>query len=247
MATTVLVVEDDPNIADLLRFHLARESYAVHAAADGDTALALAEQLQPDLVLLDVMLPNRSGLDVCQALRRRPGPQPAILMISARVDEVDAVMGITVGADDYVRKPFGVSELVARVRTLLAARAARAQAPAAAPATGSPDAEDAISAGPLRLELAGRRVELGGARLDLTPTEFDLLYVLARRPGRVVTRKQLREEVLGYQHEGYERAIDSHVARLRRKLDDAGAPRALVQTVFGVGYRYVLPEAAVAG
>ncbi len=237
MAHTVLVVEDDPRIADLLRFHLTRESYAVHHAADGDTALRLALELEPDLVLLDVMLPSRSGLDVCQAIRRQEGPQPSILMISARIDEVDAVMGLTVGADDYVRKPFGVAELVARVRALLARRSRSPQAPGGAqtPATS-------VDRGPVRFDTERRRVHLDDERLDVTPTEYDLLYFLALRPGRVLSRQQLLEEILGYTHSGYERTIDSHVARLRKKLDDAGGHKDIVQTVFGVGYRFVVPE-----
>ncbi len=237
MAHTVLVVEDDPLIADLLRFHLKRESYEVHQALDGDTALELVGQLQPDLVLLDVMLPNRSGLDVCQAIRRQDGPQPAILMISARIDEVDAVMGLTVGADDYVRKPFGVSELVARVRALLARRVR-----AATSATGAAEPTPSLDRGPLRFDTERRRAYLDGERVDVTPTEYDLLYFLALRPGRVLTRQQLLEEVLGYSHTGYERTIDSHVARLRKKLDDLGGHKDLLQTVFGVGYRFVLPD-----
>ena len=239
MAHTVLVVEDDPRISDLLRFHLTREAYSVHHAYDGDTALVLAEELEPDLVLLDVMLPNRSGLDVCQAIRRREGPQPSILMISARIDEVDAVMGLTVGADDYVRKPFGVSELVARVRALLARRT---RGPGAVTSLGTPTGS--VERGPVRFDTERRRVTLDEARLDVTPTEYDLLYFLALRPGRVLTRQQLLEEVLGYTHSGYERTIDSHVARLRKKLDDPGGHKDLVQTVFGVGYRFVLPPQA---
>lgn len=241
MAHTVLVVEDDLRIAELLRFHLTRESYDVHHAADGDEALRKVDEVHPDLVLLDVMLPQRSGLDVCQAIRRREGVQPSILMISARVDEVDAVMGLTVGADDYVRKPFGVSEVVARVRALLARRLRVTGAASATP--GQPLLT--IERGPLRFDTERRRVHLDDQRLDVTPTEYDLLYFLALRPGRVLSRQQLLEEVLGYTHSGYERTIDSHVARLRKKLADEGGHKDLVQTVFGVGYRFVLPEAEV--
>jgi two-component system, OmpR family, response regulator len=227
---TILVVEDDLNIAKLLGFRLERESYAVHHAADGDTALRMALELKPDLLILDVMLPHRSGLDVCQAIRSADGPQPCILMVSARTDEVDAVMGLAAGADDYVRKPFGVSELIARVRALLTRRERNPAPPVAG----------LLQRGPLTFDPRRRRVELEGDRLDLTPTEFDLLHFLALHPGRVLSRQQLLEEVLGYSHEGYERTVDSHVARLRRKLEEAGGPRDLVQTVFGVGYRLAL-------
>ncbi len=238
MSPSVLVVEDDLRIAELLRYHLVREAWAVHHAADGDAALRMVRELRPDLVLLDVMLPDGAGLDVCQAIRADEGPQPGVLMISARGDEVDAVMGLTAGADDYVRKPFGVSELVARVRALLARRErTMAQSIAHGPS-------DALERGPLRFDVLRRRAFVDGRRVDLTPTEFGILHLLALRPGRVLSRQQLLEEVLGTTHSGYERTIDSHVARLRKKLEENGGPSDLVQTVFGAGYRLVVPAPA---
>ena len=261
MSYTILIVEDDQRIASVVRFHLERESFACHHAADGDAGLALYHELHPDLVILDVMLPGRSGFDVCQAIRASGGSQPAILMLTARVEEVDAVMGLTVGADDYVRKPFGVKELVARCRSLLQRRDARLQAesaaavPAVTPAAtgGGGFAPPPIPAGiedesvvtpaplmrpPLRIDPGRREVHVHDDLIELTPTEFDLLYFMARRPGRVFTREELLDHVWGYDHAGYARTIDSHIARVRRKVAEADGPRDVIQTVFRVGYRY---------
>lgn len=254
MASTVLIVEDDQRIASVVKFHLERESLTCHHAADGDKGLELYEELRPDLVILDVMLPGRSGFDVCQAIRSGGGVQPAILMLTARVEEVDAVMGLTVGADDYVRKPFGVKELVARVRSLLQRREARIGAESAAqdrPASASVDSvalaggeEETVATPepllrpPLRIDPGRREVQVKGELIELTPTEFDLIYFMARRPGRVFTREELLDHVWGYDHAGYARTIDSHIARVRRKVAEAGGPRDIIQTVFRVGYRY---------
>ena len=250
MAYNILIVEDDQRIASVVRFHLERESYTCHHAADGDTGLRLAKELKPDLVVLDVMLPGKSGFDVCQAIRNDASlPQPAILMLTARVEEVDAVMGLTFGADDYVRKPFGVKELVARVRSLLQRRQIRMEAPAAAPAAAPAPAaasseDDAVVTPepllrpPLRIDPGRREVQVHSELIELTPTEFDLLYFMARRPGRVFTREELLDHVWGYDHAGYARTIDSHIARVRRKVAEAGGPKDVIQTVFRVGYRY---------
>ena len=251
MAYNILIVEDDQRIASVVRFHLERESYTCHHAADGDTGLRLAKELQPDLLVLDVMLPGKSGFDVCQAIRNDASlAQPAILMLTARVEEVDAVMGLTLGAYDYVRKPFGVKELVARVRSLLQRREARMDAPVAAPvaapagAAASGDEDDAVVTPepllrpPLRIDPGRREVQVHGGLIELTPTEFDLLYFMARRPGRVFTREELLDHVWGYDHAGYARTIDSHIARVRRKVAEADGPKDVIQTVFRVGYRY---------
>ena len=253
MAAVVLIVEDDQRIASVVRFHLERESMEVHHAADGDRGVELYGEVQPDLVVLDVMLPGRSGFDVCQAIRSGGGKQPAILMLTARVEEVDAVMGLTVGADDYVRKPFGVKELVARVRSLLARRQAwtaselgesvdASATGEALPAVDGAGDEIATPAALLRPPLAinpGRReVHVHEELIELTPTEFDLIYFMARRPGRVFKREELLDHVWGYDHAGYARTIDSHIARVRRKVAEAGGPRDIIQTVFRVGYRY---------
>lgn len=244
MAYNILIVEDDQRIASVVRFHLERESYTCHAATDGDTGLKLALELEPDLVVLDVMLPGKSGFDVCQAIRSADIAQPAILMLTARVEEVDAVMGLTFGADDYVRKPFGVKELVARVRSLLQRREVKSAAPAAAPPPEETDGDDAVVTPepllrpPLRIDPGRREVTVHGDAIELTPTEFDLLYFMARRPGRVFTREELLDHVWGYDHAGYARTIDSHIARVRRKVAEADGPKDVIQTVFRVGYRY---------
>ncbi len=244
MAYSILVAEDDPGIARILQHHVARESWTCHVATDGEEALEAIDELDPDLVLLDVMLPRLSGLDVCQAIRRRPGTQPAVLMLSARTDEVDAVLGLAAGADDYVRKPFGVRELIARCRTLLTSRAKQGNPKVTLqPELTGPIEPMALRRGPLVIDTLGRRVHLDGQRIDLTPTEFGLLHMLARKPGQVVTRSTLLERVGGYTSDAYARTIDSHVARLRRKLQEAGGSRELIQTVFGVGYRLVLEAA----
>ncbi len=247
MSYTILIVEDDQRIASVVKFHLERESWVIRHAADGDTGLKLYHEVKPDLVILDVMLPGRSGFDVCTAIRGTPGEQPAILMLTARVEEVDAVMGLTVGADDYVRKPFGVKELVARCRSLLQRREARrTAAAAAAPAAASPSASDESSVvtnppivrPPLKIDPGRREVWVRDDLVEMTPTEFDLLYFMARRPGRVFTREELLDHVWGYDHAGYARTIDSHIARVRRKVAEAGGPRDVIQTVFRVGYRF---------
>jgi len=251
VAYSILIIEDDQRIASVVRFHLERESFSCHHASDGDKGLELFEEVRPDLVILDVMLPGRSGFDVCQTIRSGGDPQPAILMLTARVEEVDAVMGLTVGADDYVRKPFGVKELVARCRSLLQRREARLKAEsvaAAAPAGALESAMDEpeesvvtpapILRPPLRIDPGRREVTVHGIAIELTPTEFDLLYFMARRPGRVFTREELLDHVWGYDHAGYARTIDSHIARVRRKVAESDGPRDIIQTVFRVGYRY---------
>ena len=252
MSAVVLIVEDDQRIASVVQFHLERESMEIHHAADGDKGVELYNELQPDLVILDVMLPGRSGFDVCQAIRADGGKQPAILMLTARVEEVDAVMGLTVGADDYVRKPFGVKELVARVRSLLQRRQAWTSAELESTESGSvaveaPDGDSAddelatpaaIVRPPLKIDPGRREVLVHEELIELTPTEFDLIYFMARRPGRVFNREELLDHVWGYDHAGYARTIDSHIARVRRKVAEAGGPRDIIQTVFRVGYRY---------
>jgi DNA-binding response OmpR family regulator len=247
---TILVVEDDARIASVLKFHLERESFVCHQAADGEAGLKLARELQPDMLILDVMLPGRSGFDVCQSVRASAVVQPAILMLTARVEEVDAVMGLTVGADDYVRKPFGVKELVARVRSLLQRRQARLDAeavpmpaPPAPPKAPEPDdgvvqTPQPIIRPPIRIDPGRREVSVHSHVIELTPTEFDLLYFMAKRPGRVFSREELLDHVWGYEHAGYARTIDSHIARVRKKVFEAGGPREIIQTVFRVGYRY---------
>jgi two-component system response regulator ResD len=229
---SVLIVEDDGAIAALVRDHLVRAGHDVTLASDGDEALTQAEASRPDLVVLDVMLPGRSGLEVCSALRRRPPPQPVVLMLTARQSEDDAVAGFEAGADDYVRKPFGVMELVRRVEALLVLGRRRASAPR-------------LTIGALAIDLDARAVTVRGKPVHLTPKELDLLAHLAQRPGTLIDRETLLGEVWGYRHAGYARTVDSHVTRVRKKLAAAGLAGELITTVHGSGYRFDAgPEAA---
>jgi DNA-binding response OmpR family regulator len=218
---TVVVVEDEPAIADAVAARLRSEGLVVEVAGDGPSGVALVERVRPDLVVLDVLLPGFDGLEVCRRIQRhRPVP---VLMLTARDSELDLVVGLEVGADDYLTKPFSPRELVARVRALLR-RAARAAE--AASAGTEPE-----RLGEIELDRAARRVRRAGQTVHLTPTEFDLLAYLATRPGTVLTRAQLLSEVWGYRDGSGLRTVDSHVRALRRKLGDE-----LVRTVHGVGY-----------
>lgn len=222
--TTILVVDDEPQIARLIRDHLEHAGFSVSTAPDGPTALRLATSARPDLVVLDLGLPGLDGLDVTRALRR-DNPVP-IIMLTARGDESDKLVGLELGADDYITKPFSPKELVARVRAVLR----RTEAAVAG--------ADVIRAGSgVELDVARMETRVEGRRVDLTATEFQLLAAMARQPGRVFTRAQLLDAVHGVAFESYERAIDAHVKNIRRKLEpDPRAPRYL-QTVYGVGYR----------
>jgi DNA-binding response OmpR family regulator len=227
---TVVVVEDEAAIADAVAARLRSEGLVVEVAGDGPSAVALVERVRPDLVVLDVLLPGFDGLEVCRRIQRdRPVP---VLMLTARDSELDMVVGLEVGADDYLTKPFSPRELVARVRALLR-RAARAEEAAAA---GSGPEQ----VGKVELDRASRRVRREGEIVHLTPTEFDLLACLAAHPGTVLTRTQLLAEVWGYRDGSGIRTVDSHVRALRRKLGET-----LVRTVHGVGYSIEdEPEAA---
>jgi DNA-binding response OmpR family regulator len=220
---TVLVVDDEPRIVELARDYLQHAGFRVISAADGRQALDLTRRERPDLVVLDLGLPGLDGLDVTKALRAE-GSIP-IVMVTARDDELDKLLGLELGADDYLTKPFSPRELVARVKAVLR----RVDRPV--------DASDVIRVGGLTLDVPRMRTEVAGRSIDLTPTEFTLLATLARQPGRIFTRSQLLDELRGVAFESYERAIDSHVKNLRRKIEpDPRRPR-YVLTVYGVGYR----------
>jgi two-component system alkaline phosphatase synthesis response regulator PhoP len=221
---TILVVDDEPQIARIARDYLERAGFAVVSAGDGEGALALAASRRPDLVILDLGLPGRDGLDVARALRRIS--DVPIIMLTARAEETDKVIGLELGADDYVTKPFSPRELVSRVRAVLR-RTETAQV-----------RSDLIRVGELELDAGRMRLTVAGRRVELTPTEFRLLAALAAQPGRIFTRSQLLDAVHGVAFESYERAIDAHVKNIRRKLEpDPRAPSYLL-TVFGVGYRF---------
>jgi DNA-binding response OmpR family regulator len=221
---TVLVVDDEPRIVDLAREYLEHAGFAVLTATDGPSALTAARLRKPDVLVLDLGLPGMDGLDVARAIRRESSLP--IVMLTARDDELDRVLGLEIGADDYVTKPFSPRELVARIRAILR-RVDRAMEPG-----------DRIEASGVSIDLARMRVEAEGRTVDLTPTEFQLLVALARQPGRIFTRSQLLDAIHGVAFESYERAIDAHVKNLRRKLEaDPSRPR-YVLTVYGVGYRF---------
>ncbi|MGQ9492070.1 MAG: response regulator transcription factor [Anaerolineae bacterium] len=223
MSPKILVVDDEARIVRLVRSYLEQAGFAVVEANDGQTALIQARREKPDLVVLDLGLPVMDGLEVARILRRERNTP--IIMLTARVEDTDKIVGLELGADDYVTKPFNPRELVARVRAVL--RRTSGAAPAA----------EILRAGGLELDVNGHQAILDGRPLDLTPTEFELLAVLLHNPGRVFTRLELLDRVQGQAYEGYERTIDAHIKNLRAKLgDDPRHPR-YIQTVFGVGYK----------
>jgi two-component system, OmpR family, alkaline phosphatase synthesis response regulator PhoP len=222
--TTVLVVEDELEIARVVRDYLRNAGFEVIVVGDGGSAVASVRSAKPDLLVLDLGLPGRDGLDVAREIRR--WSDTPIVMLTARGDETDRIVGLEIGADDYVVKPFSPKELVARVRAVLRRTRTAARG------------DEVVRAGDVEIDTAKMRVSVGGAQVDLTPTEFQLLATLAREPGRVFTRSQLLDAVHGVAIESYERAIDAHVKNIRRKIEPTpGSPRYVV-TVHGVGYRF---------
>jgi DNA-binding response OmpR family regulator len=224
---TILVVDDEPQIVEVVQDYLKQVGFRVLAARDGQTALTLARHDRPDLIILDLMLPGgMDGLDVCRRLRQDPAlTNVPIIMLTARTEETDRLIGLELGADDYVTKPFSPREVVARVRAVM--RRARHE--------GLPSG--IIHVGELAIDLQNRSVTVGGQPVSLTSTEFDLLAVLARSPGRAFTRAQLIDLVYNVAYDGFDRAVDSHIKNLRRKIEpDLRQPR-YVLTVYGVGYK----------
>jgi two-component system alkaline phosphatase synthesis response regulator PhoP len=224
MNELILVVDDEPKIVKQARDYLEQGGYRVAVAGDGTTALAQARHERPDLVVLDLNLPGMDGLDVCRALRRES--DVPIIMLTARVDETDRLIGLELGADDYITKPFSPRELVARVRAVLR----RVQGGVRQPGL--------IRAGDLEIDLHGYRVSRGGEPIHLTRSEFNLLAILAQHPGQTFSRAQLLDRVHGVAYEGFDRSIDAHVKNLRRKLEPDPAEPLYVLTVYGVGYRF---------
>ncbi|NWF81273.1 MAG: response regulator transcription factor [Chloroflexi bacterium] len=227
-AATILIVDDEQPIVDLVASYLTAEGFAVERAFDGPSALTLARSIRPDLVILDVMLPGLDGIEVCRRLHQETAVY--VLMLTARTDEVDKLIGLSVGADDYLTKPFSPRELVARVKAILR----RARAPLEKVAERPVLQFGAISIDPERREVQHR-----GAQVELTPREFDLLYAMASHPGRVFTREELLRRVWGPDFAGIDRVVDVHVGTLRRKLEEDPTGPPLVQTVRGVGYKFV--------
>lgn len=222
--TTILIIEDESELVKVLRSYLEQAGFTVITAGRGDTGLSTWEHKRPDLVLLDLNLPGRDGLDVAREIRRKS--DTPIIMLTARVEEADQLIGLELGADDYITKPFSPRVVVARVRALLRrAETAPAQA-------------QVVRVADLEIDLNAHTVLRAGQPIDLTPTEFNLLVTLAGQPGRAFSRLQLLEASQGFAYEGYERTVDAHIKNLRAKLEpDPKSPR-YIETVFGVGYRF---------
>lgn len=230
MAQTILVVDDDREIARLVRAYLEQAGFRAVCAYDGTTALRLIGSERPALLVLDLMLPDCDGLELARSLRADPATAGLpIIMLTARVDDTDRIVGLELGADDYVTKPFNPREVVARVRAVLRR------------STGAPAPGQHLRHGDLLLDLDAHRVMVAGTEVELTPTEFDLLALLLRNPGHAFTRSELIEQGLGYAYAGMERTVDSHIKNLRKKLERDPAAPPLIETVYGVGYRLRQP------
>lgn len=243
MGRKILVVDDEPVLVETIAYNLKQAGFQVTTALDGSSGLEAARREKPDLIILDIMLPEMDGLEVCRQLRREgPTSTTPIMMLTARGEEIDKVVGLEVGADDYVTKPFGRRELLARVRALLR-RSEYAPAYEGqngqqnSTGVGEPRRSDReLLAGPIRIDLAGRRVNCRGKDLELQPKQFDLLAYLVRNRGTVLTRDQLLHNVWGYDYAGDTRTVDVHVRWLREKIEQDPADPKLIQTVRGVGY-----------
>jgi DNA-binding response OmpR family regulator len=224
MSKKILVVDDEPQIVKVLKAYLEQSGFQVVIAADGNAALTTFQREKPDFMILDLSLPGMDGLDVCRAIRRESNIP--ILMLTARVEEADKLIGLELGADDYVVKPFSPREVVARVRTIFR-RATAVDLPK----------PELIQVGDLQIDSEQHSVVVSDRQVELTPTEFDILVVLARHPKRVFTRLQIMEQAQGDAFEGYERTIDAHIKNIRLKLESNPKKPVYIQTVFGVGYK----------
>lgn len=225
MVGHILIVEDETKIVALLRDYLERAHYRVSSLERGDEVLPYVKENLPDLILLDVMLPGMDGTEVCRELRK--SSNVPIIMITAKVEEIDRLIGLELGADDYICKPFSPREVVARVKAVL--RRVHSE----------PAADDSIRSGPIALNAGTRQVTVEGELLELTPSEFGLLKVLMTHPNRVYSRNELLNQVQGYDFEGYDRTIDTHVKNLRKKIAEKLPDRDIIATVYGVGYKFV--------
>ena len=231
---TILVVEDDQDIADLITLNLEEIGLKVDHCLSGEIALEKLANNQYDLVMLDVMLPGMSGLDVCRQLREQK-PEQVILMVTSRNSEIDRVLGLELGADDYMTKPFSVRELQARVRSQL--RRVHLLSKISQKQLEKQSPEQYLVLGTLQIDNIAHRASLNGKTVDLTSTEFDLLFYLASHPDQVFSREQLLSSVWGYHHSGYEHTVNSHINRLRNKVERDATKPEIVQTVWGVGYK----------
>jgi DNA-binding response OmpR family regulator len=234
MPQRILVIEDNHDIAHLVELHLRDSCFEVELAADGRTGLELARNGAYDLIVLDIMLPELDGLEVCRQLRGAANQTP-ILMLTAKSAELDRVVGLELGADDYLTKPFSIRELLARVKAILrrAETTAKAQVDRAT---------DRIEISGLCIEPERREVSIEGKQVELTAREFDLLHYFASHPGRVFSREQLLNQVWGYGHDGYQHTVNSHINRLRKKIERDPADARYILTVWGVGYKFTSPQ-----
>lgn len=219
----ILIIEDEPNIRELILYNLIQNGYEGLAAEDGTMGITLARDEKPDLILLDIMLPGKNGYDICKELRSE-GNQTPIIMLTAKNDEIDKVLGLEFGADDYISKPFGVRELIARIKAVLRRYENN---------TGT----DVITVGDLSMDISRHEVKLAGKPIELTLKEFDLLKALAENRGRVLTRDQLLDKVWGFEYYGETRTVDVHIRYLRKKLKDEDGEGKYIQTVRGMGYK----------
>ena len=228
MAETVLIIEDEPELVEVLQSYLLKAGYEVATALRGDEGMKKWEDVRPDLVILDLNLPGMDGLDVAREIRRKA--DTPIIMLTARVEETDRLIGLELGADDYISKPFSPREVVARVRAVLRRTKSGKQE--------QEKNEDLLNIGSLEINLGEYTVKRSGEEIELTPTEFKILVLLASHPGRVYSRLQLLEDTQGMAFEGYERTIDAHIKNLRSKLEKNPRKPEFIETVFGIGYRF---------
>ncbi|OQY37494.1 MAG: DNA-binding response regulator [Anaerolineaceae bacterium 4572_5.2] len=224
MNEKILVVDDEPKIVKLARDYLEKNGFRVISAGDGNTALAMARQEKPALIILDLMLPGMDGFDVCRTLRRESGVP--IIMLTARSEESDQLIGLELGADDYIVKPFSPRALIARTRAVLRRVQGNLHQPAA------------ICIGSLEVDLESHTVTLAGKKIHLTRSEFKLLAALVQHPGQVFTREQLVEHLHGVAYEGYDRSVDSHIKNLRQKMETDPSAPVYIQTIYGIGYKF---------
>jgi DNA-binding response OmpR family regulator len=224
MNELILVVDDEPKIVRLARDYLEKNAYWVITAGDGQTALSMARREKPDLIILDLMLPGLDGWEVCRALRRET--EIPIIMLTARSEESDQIVGLELGADDYINKPFSPKALVARVRAVLRRSQGRLRTPSR------------LRAGNLEIDLDAHRVALDGEPLHLTPNEFKLLSILAAHPDQTLSREQLLDHLHGAAYNTFDRSVDSHIKNLRRKIETDPAKPRFIETVYGIGYRF---------
>jgi two-component system, OmpR family, alkaline phosphatase synthesis response regulator PhoP len=223
MSKKIFVVDDEPQIVKVLKAYLEKAGYQVVTASDGGAVLSIFQREKPDFLILDLNLPGMDGLDICKAIRR--DSNIPILMLTARIEETDRLIGLELGADDYVIKPFSPREVVARVKTIFRRT------------TAEPEKPDIIQVGPILIDLDRHTVSRAGQSIELTPTEFEILVTLAKQPKRVFSRLQIMEQAQGDAFEGYERTIDAHIKNIRLKLEPNPKKPVYIQTVFGLGYK----------